>query len=395
MSYDFTTLVSRKNTGSSKWEQMYSWNPEVTEDVVPLSVADMEFKPAPEIVEGLKKYLDTAVLGYTKAYPAFLDSVISWMERRHKYQVEKEWILNTPGVVNAFYAAVNAFTEPGEGVIIFKPVYYPFSMAIEKNKRNIVNCPLIEKDGYYTIDYEKFDEISKDPKNKLLIFCSPHNPVGRVWKKEELAKVGELCLKYNVRIIADEIWRDIIMPGVVHTPMASISKEIEDITVTCFSPTKTFNIAGLQASFATFPRKEELERFDCELGILDIKRNNPFSLVAFETAYTKCDEWVNQLNEFLSSNMDYAIDFIKNRIPEVKICKAEGTYLLWLDFSSLGFTKEELSEFMKREAKVAMDDGYWFGDNGIGYERMNIACPRYMLEEGLTRIEKAVKSLRK
>lgn len=185
------------------------------------------------------------------------------------------------------------------------------------------------------------------------------------------------------------------MPGVTHTPLASISKEIEDITITCFSPTKTFNIAGLQASFATFPRKEELERFDRELGILDIKRNNPFSLVAFETAYTKCDEWVNQLNEFLNSNMDYTIEFIKNRIPEVKICKAEGTYLLWLDFSSLGFTKEELSEFMKREAKVAMDDGYWFGDNGIGYERMNIACPKYMLEEGLTRIEKAVKSLRK
>ena len=395
MSYDFTTLVSRKNTGASKWEQMYSWNPNVADDVVPLSVADMEFKPAPEIVEGLKKHLDTAILGYTKAYPDFLDSVISWMDRRHNYKVEKEWILNTPGVVNAFYAAVNAFTEPGEGVIIFRPVYYPFSMAIEKNERNIANCPLIEKDGYYTIDFEKFDEISKDPKNKLLIFCSPHNPVGRVWKKKELAKVGELCLKYNVRIIADEIWRDIIMPGVTHTPLASISKEIENITITCFSPTKTFNIAGLQASFATFPRKEELERFDRELGILDIKRNNPFSLVAFEAAYTKCDEWVDQLNKFLSSNMDYTIDFIEKRIPEVKICKAEGTYLLWLDFSALGFTKEGLSEFMKREAKVAMDDGYWFGDNGIGYERMNIACPRYMLEEGLTRIEKAVKSLRK
>lgn len=174
MSYDFTTLVSRKNTGASKWEQMYSWNPEVADDVVPLSVADMEFKPAPEIVEGLKNHLDKAILGYTKAYPAFLDSVISWMDRKHQYKVEKEWILNTPGVVNAFYAAVNAFTEPGEGVIIFKPVYYPFSMAIEKNKRNIVNCPLIEKDGYYTIDFEKFDEISKDPKNKLLKIGRAH-----------------------------------------------------------------------------------------------------------------------------------------------------------------------------------------------------------------------------
>ena len=395
MKYDFNTLISRKNTGSSKWEQMYKTNPNIGEDIVPLSVADMELKNAPEIIEGLREYLKSAVLGYTSPYKAFTDSVVDWMQRRHNFSIKPQWIVNTAGVVPAFFTAIRAFTKPGDGVVIMSPVYYPFYNAINFNERTLVDCPLIEKNGYYTIDFEKFDEITKKPENKLFLFCSPHNPVGRVWKKEELAKVGELCLKYNVRIIADEIWRDIIMPGVVHTPMASISKEIEDITVTCFSPTKTFNIEGVQASYETFPRKEELERFDGELGILDIKRNNPFSLVAFETAYTKCDEWVNQLNEFLSSNMDYAIDFIKNRIPEVKICKAEGTYLLWLDFSSLGFTKEELSEFMKREAKVAMDDGYWFGDNGIGYERMNIACPRYMLEEGLTRIEKAVKSLRK
>ena len=394
MKYNFDEPVDRSRNFSAKYDECA--RKFGREGLIPMWIADMDIKTAPEIVQAMKEKVEQEIFGYVYRPDSYYKSAAEWLERRFGYKISEKTLIHSPGVVPSLSILVKLMTNEDEKILIQTPVYYPFAETIKDNNRTLVTNELVrDENGYYTMNFDDLEEKLSDEKVTLFILCSPHNPVGRVWKKEELAKVGELCLKYNVRIIADEIWRDIIMPGVVHTPMASISKEIEDITVTCFSPTKTFNIAGLQASFATFPRKEELERFDRELGILDIKRNNPFSLVAFETAYTKCDEWVNQLNEFLSSNMDYAIDFIKNRIPEVKICKAEGTYLLWLDFSSLGFTKEELSEFMKREAKVAMDDGYWFGDNGIGYERMNIACPRYMLEEGLTRIEKAVKSLRK
>ncbi|WP_462350644.1 MalY/PatB family protein [Fusobacterium varium] len=394
MKYCFDEKIDRSKNHSAKWAEL--GKKFGTDDLFPMWIADMDIKTAPEIVQAMKEKVEQEIFGYVYRPDSYYKSAAEWLERRFGYKISEKTLIHSPGVVPSLSILVKLMTNEDEKILIQTPVYYPFAETIKDNNRTLVTNELVrDENGYYTMNFDDLEEKLSDEKVTLFILCSPHNPVGRVWKKEELAKVGELCLKYNVRIIADEIWRDIIMPGVVHIPMASISKEIEDITVTCFSPTKTFNIAGLQASFATFPRKEELERFDRELGILDIKRNNPFSLVAFETAYTKCDEWVNQLNEFLSSNMDYAIDFIKNRIPEVKICKAEGTYLLWLDFSSLGFTKEELSEFMKREAKVAMDDGYWFGDNGIGYERMNIACPRYMLEEGLTRIEKAVKSLRK
>ena len=394
MKYCFDEKIDRSKNHSAKWAEL--GKKFGTDDLFPMWIADMDIKTAPEIIQAMKEKVEQEIFGYVYRPDSYYKSAAEWLERRFGYKISEKTLIHSPGVVPSLSILVKLMTNEDEKILIQTPVYYPFAETIKDNNRTLVTNELVrDENGYYTMNFDDLEEKLSDEKVTLFILCSPHNPVGRVWKKEELAKVGELCLKYNVRIIADEIWRDIIMPGVVHIPMASISKEIEDITVTCFSPTKTFNIAGLQASFATFPRKEELERFDRELGILDIKRNNPFSLVAFETAYTKCDEWVNQLNEFLSSNMDYAIDFIKNRIPEVKICKAEGTYLLWLDFSSLGFTKEELSEFMKREAKVAMDDGYWFGDNGIGYERMNIACPRYMLEEGLTRIEKAVKSLRK
>ena len=394
MKYCFDEKIDRSKNHSAKWAEL--GKKFGTDDLFPMWIADMDIKTVPEIVQAMKEKVEQEIFGYVYRPDSYYKSAAEWLERRFGYKISEKTLIHSPGVVPSLSILVKLMTNEDEKILIQTPVYYPFAETIKDNNRTLVTNELVrDENGYYTMNFDDLEEKLSDEKVTLFILCSPHNPVGRVWKKEELAKVGELCLKYNVRIIADEIWRDIIMPGVVHTPLASISKEIEDITVTCFSPTKTFNIAGLQASFATFPRKEELERFDRELGILDIKRNNPFSLVAFETAYTKCDEWVNQLNEFLSSNMDYAIDFIKNRIPEVKICKAEGTYLLWLDFSSLGFTKEELSEFMKREAKVAMDDGYWFGDNGIGYERMNIACPRYMLEEGLTRIEKAVKSLRK
>lgn len=395
MSYDFTTLVSRKNTGASKWEQMYSWNSNVADDVVPLSVADMEFKPAPEIVEGLKKHLDTAILGYTKAYPDFLDSVISWMDRRHKYKVEKEWILNTPGVVNAFYAAVNAFTEPGEGVIIFKPVYYPFSMAIEKNERNIINCPLIENDGYYTIDFEKFDEISKDPKNKLLIFCSPHNPVGRVWTKEELEKVAEISVKNDLVVVSDEIWADLIMPGYEHYMMGRLGGEIEERLITCTAPSKTFNLAGLATSSIIIKNKEIREKYSEMLQVMRSSSVNILGFKACEIAYNQGEKWLEELITVLDTNQKVVKEFFEKKFPKIKARLIEGTYLQWLDFKALEISDEELERFMHMDAQFFTDEGYIFGEEGSGYERINLAAPTWVIEAELERLGKVLEKIYK
>ncbi len=394
MKYCFNEKIDRSKNHSAKWAELGTKFG--TDDLFPMWIADMDIKTAPEIIDAMREKLDQEIFGYVYRPESYYKSAADWMEKRFGYKISEKTLIHSPGVVPSLSILVKLMTNEDEKILIQTPVYYPFAETIKDNNRTLVTNELIrDENGYYTMNFKDLETKLSDEKTTLFILCSPHNPVGRVWTKEELKKVGELCLKYNVRIIADEIWRDVVMPGFTHTPIASISKEIEDITVTCFSPTKTFNIAGLQASFATFPRRDEYARFERELGVLDIKRNNPFSLVAFEAAYTKCEEWVNQLNEFLYSNMQYTKNFIEEKIPEIKVCISEGTYLLWLDFSALGFTKEELSEFMKKEAKVAMDDGYWFGENGVGYERMNIACPRYMVEEGLNRIEKAVKTLRK
>lgn len=393
MKYNFNEHIDRKNNHSAKWEEM--GKKFISNDLWPMWIADMDLKTAPEITSAMKEKVEQEIFGYVYRPDSYYKSAADWLERRFGYRILPDTLINSPGVVPTLSILVRKMTKPGEKILIQTPVYYPFAATIKDNGREVVENRLVNNgNGYYTIDFEDFEKKVSSNDINLFILCSPHNPVGRVWKEEELKKMADLCLKYNVRIIADEIWRDIIMPGFKHIPIASLSKEVENITITCFSPTKTFNIAGLQASFVTFPRREEWEMFDTELGILDIKRNSPFSLVAFETGYTKCDEWVDELVEHLSGNMDYVINFIKEKIPEVKVRKPEGTYLMWLDFSALGMSKEELSKFMQEKAKIALDDGYWFGQTGKGFERMNIACPRYMVEKGMKRIEKAIKEWR-
>jgi len=243
--YDFETVISRKNQGSYKWEQMYKEYPDLPDDIIPFSVADMELQIAPKIKEGLKKYIDEAVLGYTGANDNYLEIVVNWMKKRHNFDVKKEWIVNSSGVVSALYDAIKAYTEENQGVIIFTPVYYPFYSAITSNNRKIIDCPLIENNRNYTIDFQKFEEFAKDKNNRLLILCSPHNPVGRVWTKEELEKIGKIALKNDLIIISDEIHFDILMKGQKHTVLQTISNEISEITVTCTAPTKTFNLAGI------------------------------------------------------------------------------------------------------------------------------------------------------
>ena len=394
MKYNFNEKIDRSNNHSAKWEEM--GNKFISNDLWPMWIADMDLKTAPVIIDAMREKLEQGIFGYVYRPASYYQSAADWIERRFDYKIDPKTLINSPGVVPTLSILVRLMTKADEKVLIQSPVYYPFSAVVRENERElVVNSLVKDETGYYTIDFEDFEKKVSDEKVTLFIMCSPHNPVGRVWKREELQKMSELCLKYNVRVIADEIWRDIVMPGYKHIPVASLSKEVEHNTITCFSPTKTFNIAGLQASFATLPREEEWKMLDEELGRLDVKRNSPFSLVGFEAAYTKGEEWLEELLIHLDGNMDYVVNFVKERIPEVKVRKSEGTYLMWLDFSGLGMTKEELSMFMQKEAKIALDDGFWFGENGAGFERMNIACPRYMVEEGMNRIENAIKVWRK
>lgn len=393
MKYNFDEKIDRKNNHSAKWEEMDKKF--VSNDLWPMWIADMDLKTAPEIIEAMRIKLEQGVFGYVYRPESYYESAVNWLERRFDYKIDPKTLINSPGVVPSLSILIRQLTNIGDSILIQSPVYYPFACVIKDNDRKVIENNLVKDlEGYYTIDFKDFEKKILENDVKLFILCSPHNPVGRVWTKDELEKLSNICLKHKVRVISDEIWRDIIMPGFKHIPTASLSEEIEQNTITCFSPTKTFNLAGLQASFVTFPMKKEWENFDRELGILDVKRNSPFSLVAFETGYTECDEWVDQLNQYLSDNMDCVVDFVKNHMPKIKVRKPEGTYLMWLDFSKLNMNAQEISKFLQEKAKVAVDDGFWFGEAGSGFERINVACPRYMLEIGLNKIKNAIDNIK-
>ena len=389
--YDFETVISRKNQGSYKWEQMYKEYPDLPDDIIPFSVADMELQIAPEIKEGLKKYIDEAVLGYTGTNDNYLEIVVNWMKKRHNFDVKKEWIVNSSGVVSALYDAIKAYTEENQGVIVFTPVYYPFYSAITSNNRKIIDCPLIENNRNYTIDFQKFEEFAKDKNNRLLILCSPHNPVGRVWTKEELEKIGEIALKNDLIIISDEIHFDILMKGQKHTVLQTISNEISEITVTCTAPTKTFNLAGIGISNIIIKNEELRKKFIKEQ---EKSSSHVFAALGFkacELAYTKAEKWFEQFLELINKNQQIVNEFFENKFTVLKAPLIQGTYLQWLDFRELGLKNKELKRFMNEKAKIFFSEGYTFGKNGDGFERMNLAVPTHILEKGLERLYNAIK----
>ena len=393
MKYNFNERIDRSENHSAKWAEMEMKFGR--SDLIPMWVADMDIKAAPEIIESMKKKVEQEIFGYVYRPDSYYKTATEWLKKRFGYEISPSSLIHSPGVVPSMSILVKMLTKTTDKILIQTPVYPPFASAVKDNGRELVENQLIKDEkGYYTIDFEDLEKKLSLDEVKLFILCNPHNPVGRVWKKEELLKMGELCKKYNVRILADEIWRDLIMPGYKHTSMASLRKGIEDITIPLFSPTKSFNLAGLQASFATFPRAEERKEFDNILGQMDVKRNNPFSLVAFETAYEKCEDWLEELILHIDGNMQYVVDFIAEKLPEIKVVKPEGTYLMWLDFNGTKIPQDKIQEFLINEAKVAMNDGGSFGSNGKGFARMNVACPRYMVEEAMERIEKALKNLK-
>lgn len=390
MKYDFETLVSRKGTGSSKWNQMYDWNSNVDAEVVPLSVADMEIKTPPEIVEGLKNYLDTSILGYTKPTRSYYEAVISWFERRNNFEIDREWILNTPGIINALYAGIESFTDKGDGVIIFRPVYYQFSASIEATGRNIVNCPLLENEGYYTIDYDQFAKLAAESTNKLLIFCNPHNPVGRVWKKDEIEKISEIAIENNLIVISDEIWSDFIMPGYKYYTMGHIKELLDNNLIICTAPSKTFNLAGLATSNIIIKNKQLRDRYNEKLLLMRSATVNVLGLKACEIGYNQSEKWFEQLLLLIDKNQNLVKEFFDENFPKIKAKLIEGTYLQWIDFRCLKMTNEKLERFMHIDAQFFTDEGYVFGQEGSGYERVNLAAPTWILERELERLKKAL-----
>lgn len=387
--YDFDTIIDRSNNYSSKWDEL-----EVmfgSKDVLPMWVADMDFKSPQPVIDAIVKRAEQGIFGYTSRPDTYHEAIINWFAKRYQWEVKEDWFVYSPGVVPALSFIINTFTKPGDKIIVQPPVYYPFFQVIENNGCQVVTNPLKLLNQQYVMDYEDLEVKLKESQAKLLLLSSPHNPGGRVWHKEELRKLGEICLRHGVLVISDEIHGDLIFKGNKHIPFASITEEFAQNSITCTAPSKTFNLAGLQTSNIIIPNQTLREKFASTMTNFHLKRNNAFGLVALEAAYKYGEEWLEQLIAYLEGNLDYLVEYFAKRIKQIKVIKPEGTYLVWLDCRELGLTTQELNDFMIKEAQVALDSGVWFGQGGQGFMRINIACPRALLEEGIKRIEKAVK----
>lgn len=391
MKYDFDKVINRYNTSSVKWDEVQSVYGE--KDLLPMWVADMDFPSPAPVIEAISEKAAYGIFGYTSRSASYFEAVIGWMERRHKWSVQKNWICHSPGVVPALSTIVLAFTNPGDKVVIQPPVYYPFRNVVEQNGREVLHNPLKYTDGRYTMDFEQLRSLL-DPSVKLLILCSPHNPVGRVWTKEELTELGNICLEHNVMVVSDEIHSDLLLADQVHTPFASISERFAQNSIICTAPSKTFNLAGLQISNIIIPNKRLREVFQNKMNALSLQLGNTIGLSATESAYRHGEEWLDQLLVYLRQNLDFLTRYIEEHIEGIKVIKPEGTYLVWLDCRELGLDAKGLERLIQKQAKVALDEGYIFGTEGEGFTRINIACPRSILAEGLRRIERAVASHR-
>lgn len=386
--YDFHKIINRYGTNSMKWDGLKAvFN---KDDLLPLWVADMDFEVAPAITRALEERIKHPIYGYMYLTDEYYKSIVDWMKRRHKWEIDRDWIVFTPGVVSAVSYAIRALTEVGDNIIIQSPVYHLFKMVIENNDRNVVTNPLIHKDGTYYMDLEDLER-KIDSKTKILILCSPHNPVGRVWTKEELNKLGEICLKNNIIIVSDEIHFDLIYKGNAHTVLAKVSPEIRENCIVCTAISKAFNVAGLQISNIIIPNKDIKEKYTRELERDHILKPNVFGEGVLKAAYNESEGWLDSLMEYLEENKNFFIDFIGTRIPELKVIKPEGTFLLWVDCSGLNMSSDELNEFFLNKCKLALNSGELFGEEGKLFQRFNIACSRHVLEEALIRIEKAIR----
>lgn len=380
MKYNFDEVINRRNTGSVKWDLD-------KEEVIPMWVADMDFKVAEPILEAMKKRLEHGIFGYAIMSERYYEAEINWWEKRHNFVIKKDWIIPTTGVIPALAAIVQAFTVEGDKVIINSPVYNYFNTSITNNKCEVVVNNLIYEENSYKFDFEDFEKKVSDEKVKIFILCNPHNPGGRVWTYEELKKIGEICIKHKVIIVADEIHRDLVYKKYTYTPMASINNEILMNTITCTAPSKTFNIAGLKIANIVTSNEELRKKIDKSLNINEAIEPNIFGIEALIAAYNEGEEWLNQVLEYLEENRDYLVDFIKENIPELKVMIPEGTYLVWIDCSNLKISAKELGKRLLREEKIRLSYGGVYGDNGKDFIRINIACTKNTLKQVLKKIK--------
>lgn len=384
--YNFDEIIDRENTNSLKYDALEMFFGSA--DVLPLWVADMDFRTPDFIVDALKDRLQHEVFGYTFRPDSYYQAIINWMKLRHEWEVKREWISFSPGVVAGLTFGIEAFSKPGDSVVVQPPVYFPFFDSVKGTKRKMIANPLKIENGRYTFDLEDL-KAKITPTTKLLLLSNPQNPGGMVYRRDELEALCEICLENKIMIISDEIHSDLIYKGHLHIPLAKISEEVAQNCMVLMAPSKTFNVAGFASSVVFIPNKRSLARYERAIGVGHLHMGNIFGSIALETAYSKGHDWLDQLLEYLWDNYLYLEEFISQKLPRVKIMKPESTYLIWLDFRDYGMNNQELSEFATKKAKVALNDGGRFGQGGDGWLRINIGCPKSTLKEALDRLAEA------
>jgi cystathionine beta-lyase len=385
MKYDFDEVVPRRHTNSYKWDSATNGN------VLPMWVADMDFRTAPAVIEAFSRRAQHGIFGYAKVPGAYYDAVTGWFGRRHHFTIQKDRILFTTGVVPALSAVIKALTVPGDRVIVQTPVYNCFFSSIRNDGCEMVANELIYKDGAYTIDFEDLEKKVSDPRAKVLLLCSPHNPVGRVWTKEELSRLGEICLRNQVIVVSDEIHCDLVYDGYTHIPFASLCEEFLQNSVTCTAPSKTFNLAGIQVANIIAADEEIRRKIDKVLNINEVCEINAFAIEAVIAAYNEGEEWLEALKKYLYDNYLFLKTFMETELPSVKVLPLEATYLVWMDFSFTGQSSEIITETLLKKENLWVNEGTMYGQSGEGFIRINIACPRKLLKEGLNKIKNRYK----
>lgn len=390
MKYNFDEIIDRKNTDSLKYDLAVKMGK--PEEILPLWVADMDFKTPPCVTQALVDKSRHGIFGYSDTGNDYALILQNWFRRNFDWDVKPEWLVKTPGVVYAICTAIRALTGKGDAVLIQEPVYYPFSESILINERKLVVNELVYCNGEYWIDFEDFEKKIMANNIKLFILCSPHNPVGRVWKKEELVRLGDICREHGVVVVSDEIHADFTYPGYKHLVFADLKPEFNQMTITCTAPTKTFNLAGLQISNIFIADRNIRHRFKQEIAKSGYSQLNLMGIAACKAAYESGSEWLNELRAYLTENLNFVRDFLKKKLPQIKLVEPEGTYLIWLDCKGLGLNDKQLDDLIVHKAGLWLDAGPMFGAGGENFQRINIACPKAILEKALLQLEQAVKN---
>ena len=385
MKYDFDEIIPRRGTNSYKWDSAGD------ADILPMWVADMDFRTAPPVVEALRKRVEHGIFGYVRVPDAYYAAVTNWFARRHDWQIEKEWIIYTTGVVPALSAVIKALTAPGDKVMVQTPVYNCFFSSIRNNGCGMIANPLIYRNGTYQINFADLEQKAADPNVKVLLLCNPHNPAGRVWTKQELTRTGYICIRNNVWVVADEIHCELVFPGHTYIPFASISQEFLMHSVTCTSPSKAFNLAGLQIANIISADTNIRTKIDKAINVNEVCDVSPFGVEALIAAYNDSEEWLEELKQYLFDNYNYLRAYFAEYLPEFPVSILEGTYLVWVDCSVLNQSSDEIIKTLLEKEKIWVNEGSLYGEAGEGFIRINIACPRQQLIEGLNRLRRALK----